>query len=65
MEPPEIPHGCVVVTRRRVVERTFGWPERPRRVSKDAQQVSEREERWISASMIRLLLARVARQRGS
>jgi putative transposase len=62
---PEIPRGSVVVTRRRVGERAFGWLGRSRRVSKDTEHLSAREERWISMAMLRLLLARFARQRDS
>jgi len=64
-EPPEIPRGFVVVKRRWVVERTFGWLGRSRRLSKDYEHLSESEESWIYTSMIRLMLARLARHRRS
>jgi transposase len=60
VEPPEIPRGFVVVKRRWVVERTFSWLGRSRRLSKDYEYLPESEECWIYAAMIRLLLARLA-----
>ena len=61
VEPPEIPRGFVVVKRRWVVERTFGWLGRSRRLSKDYEHLSESEESWIYIAMIRMMLARLAR----
>jgi putative transposase len=61
VEPPEIPRGFVVVKRRWVVERTFGWLGRSRRLSKDYEHLSESEESWIYIAMLRLMLARLAR----
>jgi len=49
------------VKRRWVVERTFGWLGRSRRLSKDYEYLSESEESWIYTAMIRILLARLAR----
>ncbi|GAC1350895.1 MAG: hypothetical protein NVSMB27_37830 [Ktedonobacteraceae bacterium] len=60
VEPPEIPRGFVVVKRHWVVERTFGWLGRSRRLSKDYERLSESEEIWIYTAMIRILLARLA-----
>jgi putative transposase len=60
VEPPEIPRGFVVVKRRWVVERTFGWLGRSRRLSKDYEHLSESEESWIYTAMIRIMLARLA-----
>ncbi len=59
VEPPEIPRGFVVVKRRWVVERTFGWLGRSRRLSKDYEHLSESEESWIYTAMIRIMLARL------
>ncbi len=61
VEPPEVPRGFVVVKRRWVVERTFGWLGRSRRLSKDYEHLSESEENWIYTAMIRIMLARLAR----
>jgi len=61
VEPPEIPRGFVVVKRRWVVERTFGWLGRSRRLSKDYEHLSESEESWIYIAMLRIMLARLVR----
>lgn len=65
VEPPEIPRGFVVVKRRWVVERTFGWLGRSRRLSKDYEHLSESEECWIYTTMIRIMLARLVQQSSS
>jgi putative transposase len=61
VESPEIPRGFVVVKRRWVVERTFGWLGHSRRLSKDYEFLSESEEAWIYVAMIRLMVTRLAR----
>ena len=61
VEPPELPHGFVVVKRRWVVERTFGWLGRSRRLSKEYERLTQSEESWIYTAMIRLMLSRLAR----
>jgi putative transposase len=43
-----------------VVERTFAWLGRYRRLSKDYEALPETEEARIYLAMIRLLLARLA-----
>jgi transposase len=60
VEPPEIPRGFIVVKRRWVVERTFGWLGRSRRLSKDYEYLPESEECWIYTVMIRIMLTRLA-----
>ena len=60
VEPPAIPRGFVVVKRRWVVERTFGWLGRSRRLSKEYERLSESEENWIYTAMIRIMLTRIA-----
>lgn len=52
--------GCVVQPRRWVVERTFAWLGRNRRVSTDDEQLPECAETWIYLASIRLVLNRVA-----
>lgn len=52
--------GCRVLPRRWVVERTFAWLGRQRRLSKDDEGLAATEEAWISLAMTRLLLARLA-----
>jgi putative transposase len=53
------PHRFAVQPRRWVVERTFGWLGRNRRLSKDYEEYAETTESWIYAAMIRLMLARL------
>jgi putative transposase len=60
-EPPTIPAGFHVLPRRWVVERTFAWLSRNRRLSKDYEALPGTEEAWIYLAMIRLMLARMAR----
>jgi putative transposase len=60
-EPPTIPAGFHVLPRRWVVERTFAWLGRNRRLSKDDEELPCTEEAWISLAVIRLMLARLTR----
>lgn len=59
-EPPATPTGFRVLPRRWVVERTFAWLGRQRRLSKDYEGVPATEEAWIELTMMRLLVARLA-----
>jgi putative transposase len=59
-EPPPYPAGFQVLPRRWVVERTFAWLGRYRRLSKDYEALPETEEAWISLAMSCLMLARLA-----
>jgi transposase len=52
--------GFVVQARRWVVERTFGWLNKHRRLSKDYERLPETSEAMIRVAMIRLMLARLA-----
>jgi hypothetical protein len=47
--------------RKWVVERTFGWLNRSRRLAKDYECLPESSEAMIQIAMIRLMLARCAR----
>ena len=58
--PPEAA-GFVVLPKRWVVERTFGWLGRYRRLSKDYEQVSQSSESMILLAMINLMTCRLAR----
>ena len=52
--------GCVVPPCRWVVERTFGWLGRWRRLSKDYERLPEVSEAMVTLAMIRLMLHRAA-----
>jgi len=52
------PKGFVVIPKRWVVERTFGWLGHSRRLSKDYERKPRTAEAFIFVSMVRLLLAR-------
>ncbi len=56
--------GFVVIPRRWVVERTFGWLGRHRRLSKDDETLTDSAETWIWLASIRLLLTRLAAAAG-
>ena len=58
--PPERPAGFRVLPRRWVVERTFAWLGRNRRLSKDYERLCETTETWIYLAMTRLMLRRLA-----
>ena len=53
--------GFEVLPRRWVVERTFAWLGRCRRLAKDLEQSIESAEAWIYVANIRLLTRRLAR----
>gem|GEM_PF-1625591 len=61
VERPSGTRGFSVVPRRWVVERTFSWISRNRRMSKDYERKVQTSETLIQVAMIRLLLARLAR----
>ncbi len=51
--------GFVVLPKRWIVERTFGWLMKHRRLSKDYEALCETSEVMVYAAMIRLMLARL------
>ena len=59
-EPPPLRRGFQVLKRRWVVERTFAWLGRNRRLSKDYEAFPATEEAWIYLASARLLLKRLA-----
>ena len=51
--------GFVILPKRWIVERTFGWLGRCRRLSKDYEALPETSETWIYVAMIHLMLRRL------
>ena len=61
VEPEPIPAGFEVIRRRWVVERTFAWILRNRRMSRDYESLPETGEALIYVTMVRLMLKRLAK----
>jgi putative transposase len=61
VEPEPIPEGFEVVKRRWVVERTFAWIMRNRRMSRDYEFLAATTEALVYVCMIRLMLKRLAK----
>jgi putative transposase len=53
--------GCHVLPKRWLVERTFGWLNRDRRVSKDDEFLPQTRETMLRVAMIHLMIRRLAR----
>jgi transposase len=53
--------GFVVVPTRWIVERTFGWLNRCRRLAKDFENLTRTQLAFIQLAMIRLMARRIAR----
>jgi transposase len=60
---PEIPResGFKPLPKRWVVERTFAWLGRNRRLAKDYEENPRVSEAWVYLGMLRLLVKRLAR----
>jgi putative transposase len=54
--------GFQILPKRGIVERTFGWRGRFRRLSKDDEATTESSEAWITIAMISLMVRRLAPQ---
>jgi putative transposase len=61
-QPPEIPRGFHVLKRRWVVERTFAWIGRNRRMSRDFERLIRTSEMLLYAAMARVTLRRLAKR---
>ena len=57
---PDAAKGFVLLPRRWVVERTFAWPGRNRRLAKDFENTFESAEVWLLIASIQLLSRRTA-----
>ena len=57
----EVPKGFVVLKRRWVVERTFAWLGKSRRMAKDYEALIETAENLVYEVMIRLMVRRLAK----
>lgn len=57
--------GFVLLPKRWVVERTFGWLGRYRRLSKDYERLPESSEAMIHWAMVRLMLRRLTKAKSS
>jgi putative transposase len=53
--------GFAVLPKRWIVERTFAWLGRSRRLSKDYEALPATSEAWIRVAMIHLMLKRLGR----
>lgn len=59
---PEDAKGFILLPRRWVVERTFGWFGRYKRLSKDYEYLTQTSEAMIRGVMIHIMIRRLARK---
>lgn len=60
VEKPKEEKGFTILPRRWVVERTFAWLGRYRRLAKDYDLLPQTSEAWIHLAMTHLMLKRLA-----
>lgn len=60
VEKPKDQNGFQVLPKRWIVERTFAWFVRQRRLARDYERLPETSESFIYAAMIRLMVRRLA-----
>ena len=60
VKKPEGATSFTVLPKRWIVERTFAWLGRNRRLSKDYEGLAETSEAWIQIAMLHLMLKRLA-----
>ena len=53
--------GFVLLAKRWIVERTFGWLGRCRRLAKDFEHLTRTQLAFVQLAMIRLMMRRIAR----
>jgi transposase len=57
----DLAKGFVILPKRWIVERTFGWLGRCRRLAKDFENLSRTQLAFVQLAMIRLMVRRIAR----
>jgi putative transposase len=57
---PKEAQGFVLLPRRWVVERTFAWLSRYRRLCKDYEETTQSSEAWIYVAMTHIMVRRLA-----
>lgn len=62
VKKPKGAKGFEVISRRWVVERTFAWMSRCRRLAKDYERSEESSQAWMEVAVARFLLRRIARE---
>ena len=62
--PPRVgASGFVPLPKRWIVERTLGWFNRQRQLSKEYDVYAETTEQWVYLASIQIMMRRLARQR--
>ena len=57
---PEAAKGFVLLPRRWVVERTFAWLSKYRRLSKDYEETTQSSQAWVYLVMTHIMVRRLA-----